>query len=215
MADVETAHLLSGRNRRILSRVIADYSAEALVALVEDLEAVISMFNAYPTQGTYSIDCLQPGVAQDIESQIPPRLNSAISHIISCVGECQILLLHGELFASDIKGYDGQFINCGVGGEQISLLLIVVLGSWNGIVDGLAEFVIHQSESGACIGNGTVPASVNFLAIDGGRSALELPEALRIIDRGVVRGLPSQSFLVDVSKGVKGDSVIWVILVFV
>ena len=163
----------------------------------------------------YRIDGFQEGIAQNVKSQIATGLDAAIGISVARIGKCQILLLDGKLLPADIEAHNRQVVHRRVGGEQIALLLLVVLAAWDGIVDGLAKAVVDEGQSGAGIGYSSVSRSFNLLAANRCGSAVELPEALRAINWGVVWRLACQRRLVNIAESVEGCAMIGIILVLV
>lgn len=95
------------------------------------------------------------------------------------------------------------------------MLLVVVLGPRDGVVDGLAEVIVHEGECGSCVGDGGVAAAGHLLAADGSGGALELPEAAGAVDGCPIDLLAGSRGVVDVPECVEGDSVVRVVLVLV
>ena len=80
----------------------------------------------------------------------------------------------------------------------------VVFPTWDRIIDLLAGGVIHQSECGPGVSNGSVTRAVDGLTSHYRGGTVEGPKALTIINFGIVGGLATEGGLVDVAKGVEG-----------
>ena len=122
--------------------------------------------------------------------------------------------MHRELLSADGEAHDGEFVDGGVGWEEVSLLGRIVFAAWDRIVDGFAGAVVDEGEGRAGVGNGFVAGSLNGLAGDDGRGAVEHPEALRFVDGGVVGRFAAEGLLIDVAEGVEGFAFVWVVDVF-
>ena len=72
--------------------------------------------------GTYGVDALQPGIAQDVKGQVSTGLDASVRHAVAGIGEAQVFFLHGELLSADGEAHDGEFVDGCVGWEEVSLL---------------------------------------------------------------------------------------------
>lgn len=82
-------------------------------------------------------------------------------------------------------------------------MLLIIGAPRNRIVYGLADVIVNECQGGTCISNGGVAGSVDSLASDDGRSRIERPESLGVVDLGIVWFLTSQGVLVDVAERVE------------
>ena len=119
--------------------------------------------------------------------------------------------MHGELLSADGEAHDGEFVDGGVGWEDISLLRRIVFAAWDGGVNGFAGAVVDEGESCAGVSDGFVAGSFDGLAGYDGRGAVEHPEALGFIDGGVVGGFAAEGLLINVAEGVEGFALVWVV----
>ena len=163
---------------------------------------------------TYGVDALQPGVAQDIKGHVSAGLDASVRHTVAGIREAQIFLLHRELLAADREAHDGEFVDGGVGWEDVSLLRRIVFAARNRGVDGFARAVVDKGEGCAGVGDGFVAGSFDGLAGYDGRGAVEHPEALGFINGGVEGGFAAEGLLIDVAEGVEGFALVWVVDVF-
>ena len=105
------------------------HSTEPLVTLVKD-----------------SVDAHQESIAEDIKGQATSAPDTTINHTISSVRESQVFFLNRELLVANREGDDYQLIRGGVGREDVALLIAIILGAWNCLVDGLA---LHRQQEQA------------------------------------------------------------------
>lgn len=140
-----------GRRLKILSALDLGDKAEAGLALVPD-----------------GINALQERIAQDIKGIVTTRLDSTVPVPLRRDRKGQVLLLDRELLVAHGNTEVRQIIGFGGGGEQPALLLVVVLGTRNGLVQCLADLVGDEGESGAGVSNGGVVGEVDLLAGDSG-----------------------------------------------
>ena len=138
-------------------------------------------------------------------------MNAAIAHPVAGVRKCQIFLFDRELLPSDIERHRRQLIDRRVRGEDVALLGVVVCSAGDGVVNGLARGIIDEREGSPGIRDGGVAGTIDRGAVNGRGSARKHPEALRVVDGGVVRGLAAESLLVDVAKGVERRSLVGVL----
>ena len=160
---------------------------------------------------SYGINPLQPRVSQNVKRHRPPTLNSPITHPIPRIRKRQIFLLDRKLLSADIKGHSRQLIDRCVRGEDIALLVGVVSSAWDSVVDSLACRVVDEREGCPGVSDGGVAGAVDGGAVDGGGGAGEHPEALGVVDGGVVRFLAAKSLLVDVAECVERGALIGVL----
>lgn len=164
---------------------------------------------------TYSIDAFEEGVSKDIKGHGTSGLDTTIDVTVTGIGESEVFLLDSKLLSTNGESNDWEFVDSGLGWVDPTLLVAVVLGAWDGSVDGLAGIISDQSKSGSGVSNGSVAALVNGLAVDSCRGGVEHPETLGVVHWGVVdiltRGLDSG--IVDVTKGVERCSLVWFISV--
>ena len=122
--------------------------------------------SGFEFDGPYRIDVLEHGVTEDIEGHVTTTLDTSVCHAVSGIGETEGFFVNGELLVADSVGDNGQLIRACVSRIDVSLVLLVVLGTRNGIVDGLTSFVGNQSESGAGIHDRGIPTQGRCLSID-------------------------------------------------
>lgn len=166
------------------------------------------------TTTTHSVDTLQEDIAQDIKGHGSARLDTSVCHAVACVCESQILFLQGELVPTDCEAHDGELVDGGVGGVGVPLLRGVVFTAWDGGVDGFAGGVVDEGEGRSGVGDGGVVGTFDRLAGYDCGGAGEHPEALGVVDGGVVGGLAAEGVLVDVAEGVEGFAFVWITCVF-
>ena len=130
-------------------------------------------------------------------------MDPAITHPIARIRKRQILLLDRKLLPSHIKRHRRQLVRRRVRREDVTLLVSIILAARNGVVDGLARSIIDEREGGPGIRDGGVAASIDGLAVNDGGGAGEHPEALGVVDGGVVGFLATEGLLVDEAKGVE------------
>lgn len=161
-------------------------------------------------ESTYRIDRLEECVAEDIKSHITTGLDATIPMRIIGRGKDEVFFLDDELLATDIDAEVWQVLGSHRVGDNIALVLAAVGRSLDGLVQGIADLVRDEGQSGTSVGDGKVVAQVDGLAVDGGRLGRELPEALGGVNVGpgdvLTRGL--DEVLVDVAEGVKRLSII-------
>ena len=117
-----------------------------------------------------------------------------------------MLVTHGD-------GHDGELVGCHAGREDVALLGAVERGAGNSIVDCLASSIVDEGQRGTGVRDGGVSGASDRLAVHRGRGAVEHPESLRVVDRGVVRFRDvggRQHVLIDVAKGVEGNALVGV-----
>jgi len=183
------------RGRKVLSDLRALDSTEAGVALVED-----------------GIDALEESVTQDIEGHVTPGLDTSIHHTVPSIRKRQIFLHDGKQVIANGELHNGELVGGHARREGVSLLCGIVRGARDGGVDSLAGGVVNKSKGSARISDGGIARASNAGAVDAGGGGVEHPEALGVID-GSVDGLLARSSdggLVDVTKGVEGDALVWV-----
>lgn len=163
--------------------------------------------------GTHGIDALQEGVAKNVEGHATSGLDTSVNHAIAGIGEGEIFLLNRKLVASDGKCDNGKLVRSGAGREDVALLSRIVLGAGDGIIDCLARSIGNQGQSGPGICDGGVTGLADSLSIHGGRSRVELPEALGVIDRCVLNLLAGSSYgiLVNVPERVEALALVGVV----
>ena len=155
---------------------------------------------------TYRIHSLQHSITINIHIHRPPTLNTSVHHTVSSVSEAQVLFLECHHGVSDGEFNLGQVVRGGGRGVDITLVALVVLCAGNGFVDRIDEGIVHEAECGAGVHDGGVARTVDGLAVDGGGCGLDLPEALAVVDFGVVglgRAGGGQDVLVDEAEGVE------------
>lgn len=93
--------------------------------------------------------------------------------------------------------------------------LTTLLRTGNGAIDRFTDCVVDKGEGGTGVGNGCVACALDYFAVYTCAGRLELPEALRVVDRRVVNLLAGSvhNVLVDVAEGVEGLPTVWVVLV--
>lgn len=95
-------------------------------------------------------------------------------------------------------------VDGGAGRESPSLNRLVEYPAGDGGVNGSGYGIVDQSQRACRIGHGGI-VKPNHLSITHGHGcARELPEALRIVDIGVVDLLAAEGGFVDETKGVEG-----------
>ena len=122
--------------------------------------------------------------------------------------------MHRELLSADGEAHDGEFVDGGVGWEEVSLLRRIVFAPWDRVVDGFAGAVVDEGEGCAGVSDGFVARSFDGLAGYDGGGAVEHPEALGTIDGGVVGGFAAEGLLINVAEGVEGFALVWIVDVF-
>lgn len=122
--------------------------------------------------------------------------------------------MHWELLPADREAHDGEFVDGGVGREEVPLLRGIVFAARDGVVDGFAGAVVDEGEGRAGVGDGFVAGSFDGLAGYDGGAAVEHPEALGFVDGGVVGRLAAEGRLIDVAEGVEGFALVGVVDVF-
>lgn len=162
-------------------------------------------------RGTHRIHALQKHIPQNIKRHIAPALNAAVHEPFLRGRKRQRLLLHRKLLIPDRKRHRRQLVRRRPGREDVPLLRGVVLGARDSRVDGLAGGVVDETERGARVGDGRVGVAGDARAVDARRGAGEHPEALRVVDGGVVDlGLGDvgggERGRVDVAEGVEGGA---------
>lgn len=162
----------------------------------------------------HGVDALEEDVAEDVEGHAAAGLDAAVGHAVARVGEAEVLLLQGELFAADGEADDGELVEGGVGGVDVALLRGVVFAAGDRLVDRLAGLVVDEGEGRSGVGDGGVAGPGDGFAGHDGGGAVEHPEALGVVDGGVVGGLAAQGFLVDVAKGVEAFAFVGIVRVF-
>jgi len=75
---------------------------------------------------------------------------------VACISKAQILLLECVQLTANIELHDRQLFGSDRAGKHVTLLLVIELGTRNCIVDGLANGVADEGESGTGVGNGSV-----------------------------------------------------------
>ena len=163
---------------------------------------------------THSVDAFQEDITQDVEGHASARLDASVGHAIACIGESQILFLHGELLSADCEAHDGKLVDGGVGRVDVSLLRGIVFTAWDRIVDSFAGGVVDKSKGCSGISDGGVVGTFDRLAGYDCRGAVEHPEALGIVHGRVVGGLAAKGVLIDVTEGVEGFAFVWILVVF-
>ena len=126
-----------------------------------------------------------------------------------------MLFLNVELLVADSNSDLRKLIRRGVGRKRVATLLVVQLGTWNLIVDGLAELVADHHESGTSVSDGGVAGQVDGLAVDGSRGRVEHPKALAVV-HGSVADLLARGFdgcFINGSECEKGLALVGIILV--
>ena len=118
------------------------------------------------------------------------------------------------MLSADGEAHDGEFVDGGVGWEEVSLLRRIVFAAWDGVVDGFAGAVVDEGEGCAGVSDGFVAGSLDGLAGYDGGGAVKHPEALGTIDGGVVGGFAAKGLLINVAEGVEGFALVWVVDVF-
>lgn len=171
---------------KILSRLDLGDETQAGVALVPD-----------------NVHALQEDITQDIEGVVATGLHTTVPVTLRGDSERKVLRLDRELVVANSHAEGWELINSHGRGEQVTLLLLVVLGSRNLLVQSLDNLIGHQGEGGASIGNGLVARLGDCLASNGGGGGVEHPEPLRVVDVGVLNGVAADQVGIDVSEGVE------------
>ncbi len=155
---------------------------------------------------TYRIHSLKHSITVYIHIHGSSTLDTPIHIPIPSVGKTQIFFLERYHRITDRELDLGQVVRGCRGWEDVALIVLVVLGARYGFVDSFDESVVNQTQGSTCVYNGSVVGSVDGLAIDGGGCGLDLPEALAVINAGVVgfgHAGSSHDVLVDKTKSVK------------
>lgn len=163
--------------------------------------------------GTYGIDALEEDVPQDVKGHVASALDAAVDEAALRGRKAQGLLLDRELLVADRERDRGQLVRRRRVREDVALLRGVVLGARDGGVDGLAGGVVDETERGARVGDGRVARASDAGAVDGGGGAVEHPEALRVVDRGVIDLVLGDAGVreggrVDEAEGVEGFALV-------
>lgn len=161
------------------------------------------------TDATYSINALQEHIPQNIKGHVTPALNTSIHEPTLCSRKAQCFLLDRKLLIPDRKCDRGQLVRRRGVREDVALLCGIVLGAGNGRIDGFACNIIDETKCGARVGDSGVAGARDIRAVNGGRGAVEHPEALRVVDRGVIdvalgHTSGGECGLVDVAESVEG-----------
>lgn len=93
--------------------------------------------------------------------------------------------MNSNLGVTDSKSDRRKLVSRCVAGECVALLAAVVLGTWDGVIDGLDSSVVNKGQRGTGVSDSGVARAVDSLAVHGGRSRLEVPEALAVIHIGI------------------------------
>jgi hypothetical protein len=101
---------------------------------------------------TYGVDTLQEGIAQDIKGHGTSRLDPAVHHPITCVGERQVLLLNSKLGVADGECNHWKLVGGRVAWENPTLLTLVVRRIRYGVVYCLAGSISYKSKRGSRAG---------------------------------------------------------------
>ena len=117
---------------------------------------------------TYRIHGFQYGIAVDIHVHGSSALNTSVHVTVSGIGEAQIFFLECHHGVSNGELNLWQIVRGCRGREDVALVVLVVLGARNSLVDSIHKSVINQAERGTSVHDGSVTGSVDSLAIDGG-----------------------------------------------
>jgi hypothetical protein len=101
---------------------------------------------------TYGVDTLQEGIAQNIKGHGTSRLDPAVHHTITRVGERQVLLLNGKLGVADGECDHWKLVGGRAAGEHPTLLILVVRRIRYGVVYCLAGSISYKSKRGTRAG---------------------------------------------------------------
>lgn len=158
---------------------------------------------------TYGVNALQEHIPQNIKRHVTPALDTAIHEPTLRSRKAQRLLLDRKLLIPDRECDRGQLVCCCGVWEDVALLCGIVLGAGDGRIDGFACSIIDETKRGARVGDGGVAGARDIRAVDGGGGAVKHPEALRVVDGGVINLAlghtgGGERGLVDVAKGVEG-----------
>lgn len=74
--------------------------------------------------------------------------------------------MNRELLVANCKGDDWKLIRGGVGREDVALLVAIILGAWDFVVDGLAGCVVNKSKRSTSVSNSCIARAINGLSID-------------------------------------------------
>lgn len=197
----------AGRGVQVLGLLDLGHQTQASVSLVPD-----------------GVDALQEDVAQNVESIIATRLYTAVPVSFGSHGERKVLLLDRKLLVSDRNAEVGELISRDGGREEIALLLLIVFASEKTsgnpetlvcdmivehspardlLVQCFNDLIRHKGKGGTSVGDGLVARLCDLLTRNRGRCGVEHPEALGVIDVGVVNRVGTDQVSVDVTEGVE------------
>lgn len=163
---------------------------------------------------THGVNALQEDITQNIKGHTSARLDASVGHAIACVSKAQVFFLQGELLSADGEAHNGKLADVSVGRVNVSLLGRIIFAAWDCLVDSFAGGIVNESEGCSGISDGSVAGTIDRLAGDDCRGAVEHPKALGIVYGRVVRGLATKGNLVDVAEGVEGFAFVWIFRVF-
>lgn len=155
---------------------------------------------------TNRINRLQEHVSQNVKGVVSPGLDTSVPGVVIRGSKGQILGLNNKLRVSDGNLEFREAGQIRAHREDVALLLVVVLGAGNSLVQGIANVVRNQGQGGASVGDGAVAGLRDGLAVDGAAGRGEHPEALRVVDvsPGNLLSRGCDEILVDVAECVKG-----------
>jgi hypothetical protein len=133
-------------------------------------------------RNTHGIDRLQENVTENIECHGAARLDTAVP--VGVVGrrENQVLFLNDELLVTDGNADIRKLVDGGGHRDEVALVLLVVLGSRDGLVESLADLVRDESERRSRVGDGRVSALGDLLSVDCRAAGVNRPEPLRVVN---------------------------------
>lgn len=175
------------------------------------MKQLVSNAQRKAARATYSVDRLEECVSEDVKRHVATRLDTTVPVAIISRGKEQILLLNGELLVTNGDAEIREVLCLHAVGHDVTLVLAGVRRALDSLIQGVADLVRYERQSGAGVSDGRVSGLVDRLAVDDNRRAGKLPESLRVVDVGprdfLARG--GDQILVDPAKGV--EAVLFVI----
>lgn len=136
-------------------------------------------------------------------------MDATIHHVVASIRKGEVLLVNAKLLVANRETDNWETVGRGRTWEDPSLLTLVILGAWNGSVNGVTERIINKCKSGASVSDGAISRSGNGLAVDSRRCGFKLPETLAVVNRsvadavGTVNTVGGKHILVNEAKGIE------------
>lgn len=70
------------------------------------------------------------------------------------------------MLVANREGDDRKLIRGGVGREDVALLVVITLGAWDCVVDGLEGCIVNKSKRSTSVSNSCVARAIDGLSID-------------------------------------------------